>query len=200
MNPVSVVFNLFILAVVAAGIGYGYFGYVNAPTKEELTRYFDGDIELTCQSISGEDKLIINLKPTSQRFEVHSCVGLQDSYSSIMASVYEDELWELHINEFQKVRYERTRVKPIFFSFFFLYFVVPAILIRMSLTEVQERRRVNEKDAFSSLMMGTGLAVLLLFAFGGSLLANILSSFTGLIFAMGLYTLLVRLHKQGAGE
>lgn len=199
MNRISLLFNLAVCALIAAAVAYGYFGYVNAPSKEDLTRFHDREVTLSCRLIAGDDMLIVELKDSNQSYQVKGCANVRDSYTSLMVSVYEGELWELHINGFQKVRYERTRVKPIFFSFFFLYFIIPTVLIRASLTEMQNSTKINEKDAAASLLTGVGLAVILLMELSGSVIGNVLSGFTGLLFAFGIYRLLKKLREHQTG-
>jgi hypothetical protein len=45
------------------------------------------------------------------RFELNDCQGLARGMNEATAYVFNDELWELHINGLQKVRYERKGVK-----------------------------------------------------------------------------------------
>jgi hypothetical protein len=199
LNRISLLFNLAVFALVAAALAYGYFGYVNAPSKEALTRFHDSEVTLSCQLIAGDDTLIVELTDSNQSYQVKGCADIRDSYTTLMASVHDGELWELHINGFQKVRYERTRVKPIFFSFFFLYFIIPMLLIRASLVEMQTGRKINEKDAAASLLMGVGLGVILLMELSGSVIGNVLSGFTGLLFTFGIYSLLKKLRQHQTG-
>ena len=55
---------------------------------------------------------------------------------------------------------------------------------------MRNSRKINEKDAAASLLTRVGLAVILLVELSGSVISNVLSGFTGLLFAFGIYRLL----------
>ncbi|MFN3236547.1 MAG: hypothetical protein ACE37D_05755 [Pseudomonadales bacterium] len=181
----------FLLAFVS-GVTYAYLAYTTAPEIAELETFGSSNVVLSCDANwLSERQQITVLTPAGERhFQVHGCSEVSET-QTVRAALYNDQLWELQIDEQLKVRYERTRIAPWLHSAFFFYWLVPIYLFVLLFT-----RPVDERSsailAVTSVGTGFGIIVTLLVLLGYSPASGLFATSAGVVSTLALIWLLKR--------
>lgn len=109
--------NVCLFVIFASLVTYLAYQFFNPPLESDLKVYKDNQVILKCVTDAASNTLIVELieeGKLQQRFEVDGCERLEPTNKKKLARVYEDTLWALEYNNYQRVTVERVRVQPLF--------------------------------------------------------------------------------------